>query len=1074
MRFISFDVYHFGCVKRATVKLGPGLNILYGPNDLGKSTLAHAVRAALLVQTSSKAVSEHIPWLADEDPRVRVVFETESQRIWRVDKTFVASRGKAELFESRDGVSFTATAVGREVDERVRSLLGWGIGAPGGRGAPRGIPEAFLATVLLGQQGDVTGVLEKTLGEDTAESGKERLIAALQAFAQDPVYKQILEDAQKQVDQAFTATGRRKKGRTSPFYQALETVKEARTLTNVLIEQAKSAEQAQREFDARRVDRDEAATELERTKASLAELQKMAALAAQRKKVEEQLETALAKQTRQARLFEAVDQTSAAIEALDGKRKQAAERLQAATLEHAALADAAKAAEEALRRARSEESARERELAKSRLGQRISELKAAFEAAQSKLETAKKAVDKQAELDTLEADCRKAADEQQRCKQRIEQLDKEQQTLAQRIHELEGAETLLQRRELTRRISDLDEAAAEAKEEQAKAAALEEQAAQLKGAIPKDLPSDEALATVRELKRALELAKARLGGGLSVQIETRADVDISVARDDAPAEIADNEPIEAQRSIVLELPDVARIKIQAGEADARRNVAQLEEQWASDGQPLLETWQVADVEALATLCREAVDKQRRATDLHKEAKTLREQAELRCKHEGERKPLQEKVAVLHAAMAAFESLEEVQARADALQSTAAVANALQNARRAQSELREKKDVAQKKAQAAQLDHSGLQTRVDLVRQALDGLAASKPEAGWNVAVEQLSQSMAALQKKRAGVERELAEIDAEEGRVVSEAEQAKAGADSALSEAEKERDRTRELLQKLEADKSGLEGKLGVEKAQCEGLDPQKMADEIAVIRKRLQSVPEPERALSEQDLSTAETQVEDAKRKLEAFETELRKAEGAFESSGGTIIEQKVEDAQQMLEQAQKRQRDVEVDFDAYQLLVDTLREAENTEGQHLGRALAEPIGERLAAITHDRYEQLSLGPELGSQGIVIDGVTRDLERLSVGTNEQIATLLRLTIAEHLESAIILDDQLTQTDAQRGEHFRKLLRDQGAKSQIIVITCQPLSYVDKSEMPKNGDAMVERAAGLVRVIDLEQVIDRA
>jgi hypothetical protein len=113
-------------------------------------------------------------------------------------------------------------------------------------------------------------------------------------------------------------------------------------------------------------------------------------------------------------------------------------------------------------------------------------------------------------------------------------------------------------------------------------------------------------------------------------------------------------------------------------------------------------------------------------------------------------------------------------------------------------------------------------------------------------------------------------------------------------------------------------------------------------------------------------------------------------------------------------------------------------------------------------------------SLGIVIDGVTRDLERLSVGTNEQIATLLRLTIAEHLESAIILDDQLTQTDAQRGEHFRKLLRDQGAKSQIIVITCQPLSYVDRSEMPKNGDAMVERAAGLVRVIDLEQVIDRA
>ena len=50
MRFVELAIEAFQALERARVQLGPGLNVLYGPNDLGKSTLAGAIRAALLVQ----------------------------------------------------------------------------------------------------------------------------------------------------------------------------------------------------------------------------------------------------------------------------------------------------------------------------------------------------------------------------------------------------------------------------------------------------------------------------------------------------------------------------------------------------------------------------------------------------------------------------------------------------------------------------------------------------------------------------------------------------------------------------------------------------------------------------------------------------------------------------------------------------------------------------------------------------------------------------------------------------------------------------------------------------------------
>lgn len=80
--------------------------------------------------------------------------------------------------------------------------------------------------------------------------------------------------------------------------------------------------------------------------------------------------------------------------------------------------------------------------------------------------------------------------------------------------------------------------------------------------------------------------------------------------------------------------------------------------------------------------------------------------------------------------------------------------------------------------------------------------------------------------------------------------------------------------------------------------------------------------------------------------------------------------------------------------------------------------------------------------------GGTRSLEHVSVGAREQLATLLRLAVAGHLRTAIVLDDQLVHSDSGRLEWFRSRLRDSSRTHdhQVIVFTCRPGDYLAVDE----------------------------
>lgn len=175
----------------------------------------------------------------------------------------------------------------------------------------------------------------------------------------------------------------------------------------------------------------------------------------------------------------------------------------------------------------------------------------------------------------------------------------------------------------------------------------------------------------------------------------------------------------------------------------------------------------------------------------------------------------------------------------------------------------------------------------------------------------------------------------------------------------------------------------------------------------------------------------------------------------------QRHEEAVAQLETAKHREHEAELDYSAWDLLRKTLREAEQEESSHLGRLLAGPIASRFSELTSGRYGKLALGPTLEMQGISVAGDDRNVSLLSVGTKDQLSTVLRLTIAEQLKSSIVLDDQLTQSDVFRMQWLREFLLRIAANIQVIVLTCRPENY-----LPNGAGVPGVQLVELVHVIE--------
>lgn len=343
MRLLSLTVKNYRLHKERTLDFDPARNLIGGPNESGKSTLAEAIHRALFLRAKTGgALREEMRSKTHQgDPEVTLTFEASGSR-WTLEKRFAGPKGSALLTNAAGAVLRD-----EEADAKLAELHQ--CDTTTGRAS---------ADKLSGFWSHLW-VWQGSAGNDPARHAgehKDHLVQRLQqqglaAVLQSPADQRARERITAAYDELFTATGKPKAG-SKPETARLELTKAEAALQR--------AQETAARLDQAAADHQRAEQEIAETDALLPGLRqqktltetKLAEVAALRRDEENALRhwTAAAARLQQLTEQDAVirklhDQAAAARAAL-----VPAERLEAGLqAEHHRAADLSQASETALR-----------------------------------------------------------------------------------------------------------------------------------------------------------------------------------------------------------------------------------------------------------------------------------------------------------------------------------------------------------------------------------------------------------------------------------------------------------------------------------------------------------------------------------------------------------------------------------------------------------------------------------------------------------------------------------------------------------------------------------------------------
>jgi DNA repair exonuclease SbcCD ATPase subunit len=239
-------------------------------------------------------------------------------------------------------------------------------------------------------------------------------------------------------------------------------------------------------------------------------------------------------------------------------------------------------------------------------------------------------------------------------------------------------------------------------------------------------------------------------------------------------------------------------------------------------------------------------------------------------------------------------------------------------------------------------------------------------------------------------------------------------------------------------------------------------------------ALPIPERNVNQDEVDAAKKLAQDARSDHEANEAEIQRARGRLEQVGGAVARERLRDATEAFELAERQEKEIESDYEAWKLLLEQMKAADAAQASNLGQALAPAVAGLFQSLTRRRYQSVQLGAQLNTEGVVVHGAPRPPTLLSVGTREQLSTLYRLALAEYLQTTVVFDDQLVQSDGNRMDWFRGLLAEKARIFQIIVLTCRPSDYLGTATPESDvSKANADQVDGFIRALDLERVVQR-
>ena len=335
------------------------------------------------------------------------------------------------------------------------------------------------------------------------------------------------------------------------------------------------------------------------------------------------------------------------------------------------------------------------------------------------------------------------------------------------------------------------------------------------------------------------------------------------------------------------------------------------------------------------------------------------------------------------------------------------------------------------------DASTLQPRIEELRRALEAL----PSKGDTAQLPQRDVAEAALDSLQAELQKAR-----DEERIAREAVEVRAQAVSDLSV------EVRTLQNTADSRAELIERRDERLCSDAEAVPDQHLATASDTAAKAVTEQQQTVSELEEKWPTSARTQLE---ARVSRLETAIRQREKArvdsrleivrlgerIELNDGAGIDEAIEHTQHELEQATRRRDRFERELDVLDLLAGTLSAAESEARE---RYLA-PVVNRV----HPYLQMLFPNAEIGmDEDLNITGMSRlagyeeSFDHLSMGTQEQIAVLVRLAFAEMLidqgaPAAVILDDALVFSDDQRMGLMFDILSHAARRVQILVFTCR-------------------------------------
>ncbi|MCH9651572.1 MAG: AAA family ATPase [Deltaproteobacteria bacterium] len=210
MRLVSLQVWHWkGLDHEALMDFSPGLNLVYGPNEAGKSRLFQALRVALFESHKGQATykRELQGWISTESPRVEVVFEL-GGKDYRLEKQFL--KGAFCRLEGEGETLKNEAAEGR-----LQQLLG--VGASGSR--ELGKEEQGLWRLLWVTQGTSHQAAHRDLNSEPKARLQNLVAREVGEITAGEQGEHLLERVREEMRRYWTAA---KQAPTGEFGEALK------------------------------------------------------------------------------------------------------------------------------------------------------------------------------------------------------------------------------------------------------------------------------------------------------------------------------------------------------------------------------------------------------------------------------------------------------------------------------------------------------------------------------------------------------------------------------------------------------------------------------------------------------------------------------------------------------------------------------------------------------------------------------------------------------------------------------------------------------------------------------------